>query len=125
MSTLETIPYLSEATLSGLGISTDDVIESIEGLIRGGDAGTGHAAEPVGPAGLIAPRAAAVLAILPILGGSAPSGRVYLCADPLCLVQCQHGELRIAIVPSSARRPHSWWPPSLFGASSQAVSCFC
>jgi len=40
VSTPETIPYLSEATLSGLGISTDDVIESIEGLIRGGDAGT-------------------------------------------------------------------------------------
>lgn len=35
MNTAETIPYLSEATLAGLGITTDDVIESIESLIRG------------------------------------------------------------------------------------------
>ncbi len=35
MKTAETIPYLSEETLAGLGITTGDVIESIEALIRG------------------------------------------------------------------------------------------
>jgi ornithine cyclodeaminase/alanine dehydrogenase len=35
MNTAETIPYLSEETLEGLGITTGDVIESIEALIRG------------------------------------------------------------------------------------------
>lgn len=36
MTIAETIPYLSEETLAGLGIATGDVIESIEALIRGG-----------------------------------------------------------------------------------------
>lgn len=35
MKTAESIPYLSEETLAGLGITTGDVIESIEALIRG------------------------------------------------------------------------------------------
>jgi len=35
MSTAETIPYLSDETLAGLGITTADVIESIEAAIRG------------------------------------------------------------------------------------------
>lgn len=35
MKTAENIPYLSEETLAGLGITTGDVIESIEALIRG------------------------------------------------------------------------------------------
>ena len=34
------IPYLSEEDLSGLGITTQDVIDSIEGVIRGGEDGT-------------------------------------------------------------------------------------
>ena len=40
MDPIETIPYLSEATLAGLGISTHDVVESIERLIRGSERGT-------------------------------------------------------------------------------------
>ena len=40
MSTAENIPYLSEETLAGLGITTGDVIESIETLIRGSAQGT-------------------------------------------------------------------------------------
>ena len=35
MTTAQNIPYLSEETLAGLGITTGDVIESIEALIRG------------------------------------------------------------------------------------------
>lgn len=35
MNSTEDIPYLSEQTLSALGITTDDVIESIETLIHG------------------------------------------------------------------------------------------
>ena len=35
MNTAANIPYLSEETLAGLGITTGDVIESIEALIRG------------------------------------------------------------------------------------------
>ena len=35
MNTAENIPYLSESTLEGLGITTGDVIESIETLVRG------------------------------------------------------------------------------------------
>jgi ornithine cyclodeaminase/alanine dehydrogenase len=35
MNTAQNVPYLSEETLTGLGISTADVIESIETLIRG------------------------------------------------------------------------------------------
>src|SRR5262245_22040386 len=35
MNTAATIPFLSEETLAGLGITTDDVIESIEAVIRG------------------------------------------------------------------------------------------
>ena len=33
-------PYLSEDTLAGLGISTGDVVDSIEALIRGSEQGT-------------------------------------------------------------------------------------
>lgn len=44
MTTPETIPYLSETTLAGLGITTADVVESIEAAIRGADAGTVWAA---------------------------------------------------------------------------------
>jgi ornithine cyclodeaminase/alanine dehydrogenase len=40
MSTAENIPYLSEESLAGLGITTDDVIERIEALIRGSAQGT-------------------------------------------------------------------------------------
>lgn len=36
MTTAETIPFLSEETLAGLGIATGDIIESIEAFIRGG-----------------------------------------------------------------------------------------
>ena len=36
MTMTDSIPYLSEETLAGLGIATFDVIESIEALIRGG-----------------------------------------------------------------------------------------
>lgn len=43
MST-DRIPYLSEETLDGLGISTADVIDSIEAAIRGADGGTVRAA---------------------------------------------------------------------------------
>src|SRR5262249_38293535 len=35
MNTVTTIPFLSEETLAGLGITTGDVIEIIEALIRG------------------------------------------------------------------------------------------
>jgi ornithine cyclodeaminase/alanine dehydrogenase-like protein (mu-crystallin family) len=35
MKTATNIPYLSQETLAGLGITTNDVIESIEALIRG------------------------------------------------------------------------------------------
>ena len=35
MSTNENIPYLSEEALAGLGITTSEVVESIEALIRG------------------------------------------------------------------------------------------
>ena len=40
MGTSESIPFLSESTLAGLGITTADVIESIERLIRGSAEGT-------------------------------------------------------------------------------------
>jgi ornithine cyclodeaminase/alanine dehydrogenase len=40
MNAAEKIPYLSEETLAGLGITTGDVIESIEALIRGAAQGT-------------------------------------------------------------------------------------
>ena len=40
MTTHETIPYLSEETLEGLQLSTQEVIESIEALIVGSEAGT-------------------------------------------------------------------------------------
>lgn len=40
MTTADNIPYLSEQTLAGLGITTVDVIESIEALIRGGAEGS-------------------------------------------------------------------------------------
>jgi ornithine cyclodeaminase/alanine dehydrogenase len=40
MKIAENIPYLSEETLAGLGITTSDVIESIEALIRGRAQGT-------------------------------------------------------------------------------------
>ena len=40
MTTRETIPYLSEETLEGLQLSTQDVIESIEAMIVGSEAGT-------------------------------------------------------------------------------------
>lgn len=36
MATTDNIPFLSEETLIGLGITTDEVIDSIETLIRGG-----------------------------------------------------------------------------------------
>ena len=36
MSNADSLPYLSETTLAGLGITTDDVIESIETTIAGG-----------------------------------------------------------------------------------------
>jgi len=44
MKTADTIPYLSEATLAGLGITIGDVIESIEALIRRQDQGTAWSA---------------------------------------------------------------------------------
>lgn len=40
MQAAQNIPYLSEQTLSGLGITTGNVIESIEALIRGAALGT-------------------------------------------------------------------------------------
>lgn len=40
MSATSSVPYLSEEALSDLAISTDDVIDSIERLIRGNDKGT-------------------------------------------------------------------------------------
>ena len=40
MKKAEKIPYLSGDTLAGLGITTVDVIESIEALIRGIAQGT-------------------------------------------------------------------------------------
>src|SRR5262245_10116514 len=40
MNNAENIPYLSTETLGGLGITTDDAIESIEAVIRGSVQGT-------------------------------------------------------------------------------------
>ena len=40
MPTIEHIPYLSEARLAGLGLTTQDVIDSIEAAIRGCEQGT-------------------------------------------------------------------------------------
>ena len=83
----DTFLYLRVGTINSAGANH-----------RGADAGTGHAAQPVGPAGLIAPRPVGVLAILPILGGAAPRGLIDSRAGTLRFMQRKHGELRVAIV---------------------------